>query len=111
MRISSLMPGLIHLAMHRRADIFGNTVNDFDPSRWEKWIPTTFTYLPFNGGPRICLGQQFALTEMAYLIARFMQVFERIENCENGKHPVMRSDIVLVPEEGPFIKLIPIGTQ
>ena len=53
------------------------------------------------------IGQQFALTEMAYVIARFMQSFERIENREGGKHPVMRSDIVLVPESGPLIGLIP----
>lgn len=33
----------------------------------------------FNGGPRICPGQQFALTEAAYVLARFMQHVESIE--------------------------------
>ena len=36
--------------------------------------------LRFNGGPRICPGQQFALTEAAYVLARFMQHVESIEH-------------------------------
>jgi cytochrome P450 len=36
-------------------------------------------YLPFNGGPRICLGQQFALLEASYTTIRLMQKFPRIE--------------------------------
>lgn len=37
-------------------------------------------YLPFNGGPRICLGQQFALTEASYTTIRLMQEFSAIES-------------------------------
>lgn len=39
----------------------------FSPERWEHWTPKPWTYTPFHGGPRICVGQNFALTEMSYL--------------------------------------------
>jgi len=32
-----------------------------------------------NGGPRTCPGQQFALTEAAYVLTRLMQSVESIE--------------------------------
>ena len=32
----------------------------------------------FNGGARICLGQQLALTEAAYTVVRLMQEFSSI---------------------------------
>jgi cytochrome P450 len=94
--------------MQRRADLFGPTVDEFIPSRWATWTPTPWTYIPFNGGPRICLGQNFAMTEMAYATARMCQVFERIEN-RNGKTRGMgfRTDIVLSPLNGVYAALIP----
>jgi cytochrome P450 len=32
----------------------------FAPQRFERWTPKAWTYIPFNGGPRICIGQQWA---------------------------------------------------
>lgn len=52
----------------------------FAPRRWERWTPRPWEYLPFNGGPRICIGQQFALTEVAYTVVRILQRFERVES-------------------------------
>ncbi|KAF2235067.1 cytochrome P450 [Viridothelium virens] len=65
-------------AMHRREDLFGSDAAEFRPERWETLRPG-WNYLPFNGGPRTCLGQQFALTESAYVIVRLMQEFSDIE--------------------------------
>lgn len=49
-------------AMHRRKDIYGPDANKFRPERWEggelKHIHS-YAYLPFNGGPRICLGRKY----------------------------------------------------
>jgi cytochrome P450 len=36
----------------------------------------------FNGGPRVCIGQQFALTEASYVTVRLLQRFSMIENCD-----------------------------
>jgi cytochrome P450 len=63
--------------MHRRPDIYGPDADSFRPERWEhnalkdvKW-----GYLPFNGGPRVCLGQEFALLEAGYAVTRIVQRF------------------------------------
>lgn len=48
----------------------------FDP---ERWIPEArearpkFSYFPFGGGPRVCIGEQFAWMEGALLIAVIAQ--------------------------------------
>ncbi|KAF2147191.1 glycoside hydrolase family 20 protein [Aplosporella prunicola CBS 121167] len=90
------------LIMQRREDIFPPTsvgfppVEEFVPERWDDWTPKPWTYIPFNGGPRLCVGQQFALTEMAYTVVRLLQQFERIE-CRMDGHPGLKSDIVLQP--------------
>jgi cytochrome P450 len=46
----------------------------FDPTRfsteYEPNIPD-YVYLPFGGGPRICIGNQFALMEAQILLALF----------------------------------------
>lgn len=50
----------------------------FRPDRWRTWSPRPWTHIPFNGGPRICVGQQFAMTEMAYTIVRILQRFSQV---------------------------------
>jgi cytochrome P450 len=91
------------LVMQRRAEIYPHpstgfpAVDKFVPERWENWTPKAWTYIPFNGGPRICIGQQFALTEMGYTLVRLLQRYERIENRMGGVHPGLQADIVLQP--------------
>ncbi|PHH66633.1 hypothetical protein CDD81_6470 [Ophiocordyceps australis] len=65
-------------SMHRRKDIYGDDADEFRPDRWET-LRVSWEYLPFSGGPRICIGQQFAITTMLALAARFWQTFEAIE--------------------------------
>ncbi|KAJ5916408.1 cytochrome P450 52A3-B [Penicillium tannophilum] len=72
-------------AMHRRVDVYGADAEEFRPDRWEdgKLLPR-WGYLPFNGGPRICIGQRYALTEAAYVIARMAQEFKILESRDPG---------------------------
>lgn len=67
----------IHV-MHRRTDLWGEDANEFKPERFVGRRPG-WEYLPFNGGPRICIGQQFALTEASYVTVRLLQRFDMIE--------------------------------
>ncbi|KAF2129778.1 cytochrome P450 52A12 [Dothidotthia symphoricarpi CBS 119687] len=70
-------------AMHRRKDLWGPDADEFKPERWDG-RKSGWEYLPFNGGPRICIGQQFALTEAGYVIVRLCQRFEAIEGVGNS---------------------------
>ncbi|KAH0542844.1 hypothetical protein FGG08_002798 [Glutinoglossum americanum] len=65
--------------MHRRKDLYGDDAEEFRPERWETLRPG-WEYLPFNGGPRICIGQQFALTEASYTLVRLVQEFKSLES-------------------------------
>ncbi|QPG95370.1 hypothetical protein C2857_000306 [Epichloe festucae Fl1] len=69
--------------MHRRKDLWGEDAEVFRPERWETRKPG-WDYLPFNGGPRICIGQQFALTEIAYVVVRMMQRIDEVDGSAAG---------------------------
>jgi cytochrome P450 len=52
--------------------------NAFRPERWGeeriKSLPK-FAYFPFGGGPRVCIGQQFAMMELVLVLATIAQKF------------------------------------
>lgn len=69
-------------SMHRRPDLYGMDAELFRPERWSEPLPlfedpvnAKWGYLPFNGGPRICLGMDFGLTEAAYTVVRLVQKY------------------------------------
>lgn len=70
------------MSSQRREAVMGFAdVDTWNPRRWESWTPTSSQYLPFNIGPRICLGRVFGHLQMEYTVARIVQEFERIEWC------------------------------
>ncbi|THU76341.1 cytochrome P450 [Dendrothele bispora CBS 962.96] len=68
--------------MHRREDLWGPDALDFDPDRFldqrfHRYLTSNpFIFLPFNAGPRICLGQQFAYNEASYFLIKLLQKFD-----------------------------------
>ncbi|KAK7032820.1 cytochrome P450 [Favolaschia claudopus] len=71
------------MIMQRRKDLWGPDADEFDPHRFldervQRIVSNPFQFLPFNGGPRICLGQQFAYNEMSFVIIRLLQQFSSI---------------------------------
>ena len=116
--------------MHRRKDLWGPdgtsksfiqiTTNlfvvalEFDPDRWldhrlHKYLtPNPFIFLPFNAGPRICLGQQvcfplqsfvdhnshtfyqFAYNEVSFFLTRFLQNFSSVSLAPDAQPPSSR---------------------
>ena len=69
---------------------------EFDPDRFiderlHKYLTSNpFIFLPFNAGPRICLGQQFAYNEMSFFLIRLLQNFETIAFDVESQPPASR---------------------
>ncbi|KAK7508997.1 cytochrome P450 52A12 [Phyllosticta citriasiana] len=91
--------------MHHRTDIWGADADEFKPERWEGRKPG-WEFLPFNGGPRICLGQQFSLTESSYVVVRLLQRFDALEGVGVDSRPV-RHGLTLTdaPADGVRVRL------
>ncbi|KAJ5653071.1 hypothetical protein N7490_000074 [Penicillium lividum] len=98
------------MLMQRDPDLYDgpDSKNYFDPGQWipERWIkgwqPRPWHFIPFNGGPRICIGQQFATIEMGYTIIRILQAYERIvalpvSGKDRVEDPVLRFEVTLSP--------------
>ncbi|MBA3545968.1 MAG: cytochrome P450 [Nannocystis sp.] len=64
-------------AAHREAEHWPDPER-FDPERFirEADDRPPFAWIPFGGGPRICLGQHFAMLEMHVVLAMLLREFE-----------------------------------
>ena len=63
--------------LHRHPD-FWDAPEVFDPNRFDKAEERkrhTYAYLPFGGGARVCVGNNFALMEAVFIIAMTTQRF------------------------------------
>lgn len=103
------------LLMHRRQDLYPPTANGFPdartwcPERWDVWQPQSWQLIPFSGGARTCIGQNFAITEIAYTVVRLLQHFDRLEdfNPRGKNEPILRYGIVTTAEEGVKVAFVP----
>lgn len=91
--------------MQRKPEYFENP-DQFIPERFTgdllKKLPQ-FAYFPFGGGPRVCIGNNFALMESALLLATIAQRFQ-LRLVEN--HPVEPEPLVtLRPKFGLRMKV------
>lgn len=73
---------------------------EFRPERWMDGLAARlpkYVYIPFGGGPRICIGERFAMMEMVLVLATIARLwrFELV-----GADPVPFPSITLRPEGG-----------
>ncbi|KJZ72006.1 hypothetical protein HIM_08567 [Hirsutella minnesotensis 3608] len=94
------------LGIHARRDLYPDVSEKFanpaifSPERWDHWVPKPWTFLPFSGGPRVCIGQNFALTEMAFCLVRLAQRFEKIEYRGDWKAQFRQTELIGTPGLG-----------
>lgn len=80
---------------------FYEDADAFHPERWteafQKSLPR-FAYFPFGGGPRLCVGNQFAMMEMALVLPTIGQRFRFA--LEPGKTVTPHATFTLRPNPG-----------
>ena len=92
---------------HRNPRYFENPTA-FRPERWSGDFAATlprFAYIPFGGGPRICIGNRFAMMEAILVLATVAQRF-RLE-WQRDRPVVPFPSITLRPKGGVWVKPVP----
>ncbi|KAL6716518.1 hypothetical protein ACLMJK_006085 [Lecanora helva] len=79
-------------ALHYRTDLWGEDVGVFNPERWREY-QFDWSFLPFSKGRRQCIGQQLAITQAKYVIARFLQRFDAIRSVDEDCSIQHKTDI------------------
>jgi cytochrome P450 len=93
--------------LHRDPRYFEHP-DEFRPERWNgdfaRQLPR-FAYIPFGGGPRICIGNRFAMMEAVLILATVAQRYQL--QLQDSRPVVPLPSITLRPQGGVPLKLAP----
>jgi cytochrome P450 len=84
--------------LHRREDIYPEP-HAFRPERFLEQPAGTYTWIPFGGGVRRCLGASFALLEMKQVLGALVERLD-IQPARPESERVRRRQITLAPSRG-----------
>jgi cytochrome P450 len=87
-------------ALHRNVRLWDNPTT-FDPDRFTADRAKTrsrYAYLPFGGGPRVCIGASFATIEATVILAVLVRAFRFHSLAAHKPKPVAR--VTLRPAGG-----------
>lgn len=107
-----VLPGALFIispyAVHRHEDFWERPEN-FDPGRFSEGAGKQrprFAYIPFGGGPRLCIGNHFALTEARLILAMVAQRF--CLELPAGAQATPDALVTIRPRSGLPMKVIPM---
>ncbi|KAL8218624.1 hypothetical protein R6Q57_021997 [Mikania cordata] len=106
---SGVLLALAVMHVHHDPEIWGDDVHEFKPERFSEGIMNaaknkgSSAFFPFSGGPRVCIGQNFAMTEAKITMAMILQRFS-FELSPSYKHSPF-AVIIIPPQFGAHLIL------
>jgi len=98
-------------AINLNKQLWGPDAEEFDPDRWMKPGQTNsggavsnYAFMTFLHGPRSCIGQRFAMAELACLLAAFVGKF-KFEMVDPDEKIEIRGGVTARPKDGIHVKL------
>jgi cytochrome P450 len=92
--------------VHHRSDVYPNPY-EFRPERFLEKAPGTYTWIPFGGGLRRCLGGSFALLEMKTVLREIVRAVELAPAVPRSER-MRRRAITWTPAEGARVIARPV---
>jgi cytochrome P450 len=96
------------LALVQRAEEHWPDAKAFRPERFLDAQPAPYTWIPFGGGPRRCIGASFATTEMAAIIPVVLNHFDLVPDRPEPERSQTRN-VTQIPARGARVILSPLN--